>query len=244
MRAALLIALSICTLGIILPNASYAQDADVGAVSDPMEGLNRGVFKVNDALDRAILEPVARGYRTMTPEGVRLGVRNFLRNLRSPINFANQVLQGDLTGAGEQLLRTTVNTVFGIGLFDVADSMGLAYEQEDFGQTLATWGIGDGPYIVAPILGPSNARDLVGVAVDTYADPIRLWLENTDRSHWYYTRVAANTIDAREELLDVVSDLRKNSIDYYAAVRSAYSQRREAMIRDDGYDSSSAPDIP
>lgn len=206
-------------------------------VSDPLERVNRTTFAVNDAIDRAVLEPVARGYRAVVPRPVRTGIRNFLRNLRSPVNIANQALQGDIDGVARDVTRTALNTVVGVGgLIDVGTAAGIKYEYEDFGQTLAVWGVGHGPYLVLPLLGSSSARDTAGMLVDGYADPVRLYLYNTDREEWYFARVAMQTVDKREELLDALDDLRRNSFDFYAALRSAYYQKRAALARDDNPD--------
>lgn len=222
---------------------SACASGSAGEVADPAEGLNRGIFKFNDAVDTAVLSPVAKGYRAVVPQPARTGVRNFLHNLKTPTILANNLLQGDLQGAGVTLTRFLANTLIGLGgVFDVAAKGGLPYRDEDFGQTLGTWGVGSGPYIVLPLFGPSSARDTAGLLVDTYTDPVRLWLTNTDREEWYIGKVAVATVDKREELLDVLADLKKNSIDYYAAVRSAYSQRRIAEISNQG--GSGGGDLP
>ncbi len=202
-----------------------------GEIHDPYEDFNRTMFDVHNAVDQAVLEPAARGYRAITPKLVRDGVTNILRNLRSPVNMANNLLQGNIEGAAGDLSRAVINTSFGLGGFlDIAADTGLEYKQNDFGQTLAVWGVDHGPYLFIPVWGPSSARDLTGLAVDSFADPLRLYLFNTDREIWHYGRMAATGIDTRESLLDALDDLRRNSFDYYAAVRSAYYQRRQAMI--------------
>jgi len=133
--------------------------------------------------------------------------------------------------------------LFGFGgLVDVAGMEGVNYREEDFGQTLGVWGAGHGSYLVLPLLGPSSVRDTTGLLVDGYTDPVRLWLVNTDREGWYYGRVVVTSVDKREALLDVLSDLKKNSVDYYAAMRSAYIQKRDAQVR--GNDDADLPDIP
>lgn len=214
-------------------------------ISDPMEGLNRGTFAVNEAIDKAVLEPVARGYRYVTPKPVRQGVRNFLRNLRSPIIMGNQLLQGDLEGFGNASARLFINTLLGVGgIFDIADWGGIPYEPEDFGQTLAVWGVGQGPYVVIPILGPSTVRDGTGMLVDTFVDPVRIYMFNHDLEWLHYTRVGVSAIDQREELLELVDDLRANSFDYYAAIRSAYYQRRQALVSDMDPSNATSVDIP
>ncbi|MGE4313603.1 MAG: VacJ family lipoprotein [Pseudobdellovibrionaceae bacterium] len=213
--------------------AKAGASTDTAEISDPFEETNRGILKFNEAVDKGAIEPVARGYRYIVPTPARKGIHNFLTNLRSPTDFANQVLQGDVEGAGNQLSRTIINTLIGVGgLFDVAGSENLPHEQEDFGQTLAVWGVGHGPYLMVPVLGPSSARDLSGDLIDSYVDPVRLWLFNTDNEEWYYAKVLVGVVDTREGLLDVIDDLRTNSIDYYATLRSVYAQNRAALVND------------
>ncbi|MAZ76224.1 MAG: vacJ like lipofamily protein [Micavibrio sp.] len=215
-------------------------------IPDPIEGVNRATLQVNEALDKAILEPTARGYRAVTPGFFRTLVSNFLTNLKSPVTIGNQLLQGDLKGAGNATARMVINTLAGFGgILDLADEGGIPHEPEDFGQTLATWGVGDGMYIVLPLLGPSSARDAAGIVVDSYADPLRLYLFNVEDEGLDYARVSATVLSERERLLDVIEDLRKNSFDYYAAIRSAYYQNRQSLIRDEKTSGSAAgPDIP
>ena len=211
-------------------------------ISDPFEGTNRAVFAFNNFIDDALIHPLAGGYKAVVPEPAREGVSNFLRNLSSPMRFANQLLQGDLKGAGNELFRTVVNTLVGVGgIFDVAGYEGYEHEPEDFGQTLAVWGVPEGPYFVVPFLGPSNMRDSTGFAVDGMADPLRHYLFNTDRETTYWVKTGADYFDLRVSLVDLQKDLEANSIDYYAAVRSIYTQRRQGLIRDDNPDN--APDL-
>lgn len=214
-------------------------------ISDPLEGMNRGIFAFNEAVDKAVIEPVARGYRWAAPKPVRSSVRNFLRNLKSPLVMGNELLQGDLEGFANASGRLFINTILGVGgLFDVADMGGIPYEPEDFGQTLAVWGVGNGPYVMIPLLGPSTARDATGLLVDSFADPVRIYMFNHDLEWLHYTRVGVGAIDQREELLDIIDDLRANSFDYYASLRSAYYQRRQALVNDMDPDSTTAPEIP
>lgn len=201
-------------------------------ISDPFESANRAVFSFNQGFDNLILHPVIEGYRTVVPSPARTGVSNFLQNLKSPVHFANQVLQGDIGGAATVLQRAVINTLLGLGLFDVAGHEGIKHESEDFGQTLAVWGVGSGPYIVVPFLGPSSLRDYVGYAVDAFADPLRMYLFNIDEEGWAWARTGADYFVLRDSLMDVLKDLEKNSVDYYAATRSVYVQRRNAQIAD------------
>lgn len=222
-------------LCIGLAGCSTTSTYQSGEIDDPMEGFNRAVFAFNDAADQVLVRPIAKGYRAVVPRPARTGLSNFLRNLRAPVNLANELLQGDLDGAGDVLTRTAVNTFIGLGgLIDVAAMEGIPYDQEDFGQTLAVWGVGHGPYVVLPVLGPSSVRDATGTGVDMFLDPLNWYFYNVQPKNegWRYARTAAEGVVKREELLDALDDLRRNSFDYYAAMRSAYVQRRAAMVSD------------
>ncbi len=219
---------------------------NTGAIYDPLEESNRATFAFNQTMDDIIIMPVVKGYETALPEPARDGIDNVLRNLRSPTTLANQLLQGDIKGAGNVVLRAAINTFVGLGgLFDVAGREGIPYEYEDFGQTLATWGVGHGPYIVVPLIGPSSMRDYAGYFIDSYADPLRWYLFNTHNEGIYYGKVGVEYIALRSSLVDVLEDLEKSSIDYYAATRSTYYQRREALVNDlNGQDADTAINIP
>jgi len=208
----------------------YAGDIEI---SDPFEDTNRAVFAFNNVVDDTVIHPVLRGYRTVLPSEAREGVHNFLINIGSPVNFINQLLQGDVDGAGDTFVRTAVNTLIGLGgLIDVAGHEGIEHDPEDFGQTLGTWGVGHGPYLVVPLLGPSSLRDYSGYFVDSMMDPIRIYYDNIDEMHIYYTKTGVRYMDMRNELMDLLIDLEASSIDYYASVRSTYYQNRAAMVKD------------
>ncbi|NCT40156.1 MAG: VacJ family lipoprotein [Alphaproteobacteria bacterium] len=241
--------LTVATLSVLALNACATQNQSVMddgvVISDPLEDTNRAVFKFNEVVDDNIIHPAIKGYRFVVPKEVRNSLGNFLRNLRSPVIFANQVLQGDIEGAGNVLLRTAINTFTGFGgLFDFAAKEGMPHESEDFGQTLATWGLDNGPYLVVPLLGPSTARDSVGYIVDAYADPLRWYLFDSGQEHLSYQRTGLNYLNVRDNLMDVLEDLRRSSIDYYASTRSIYYQRRDALIRDENPDDAVAVSIP
>ena len=243
-----LVALLSVGMGGLTSCASIGNSAEhnEGGIYDPFESSNRLVMSFNQGVDFVIVNPVIKGYRTVAPKPVRSGIRNFLRNLRSPITFANQLLQGDLPGARDVLVRTAVNTTVGVGgIFDVAGYEGIEYEPEDFGQTLAVWGVGDGPYMVVPFIGPSSLRDYSGYFVDSMADPLRMYLHNIDEDGIYYAKVGADYLDIRESVADSLTELKSSSIDYYAAVRSTYFQHRQALINDHkGTATTSLPAIP
>lgn len=220
------------------PSVAFAQEAN-----DPWEGFNRDLYAVHDSVDRAVLEPVARGYRAVTPRPVRQGVLNFLRNLRGPAIFANDVLQGEPERAGVTAARFSVNSTIGIlGIFDPAARMGLERHDEDFGQTLGVWGVGPGPYIFIPVMGPSNVRDLSGRIVDNVFDPFT-WARGEDAGIARGTRGALTGISTREQLLDSIEDIRATSMDPYVSIRSSYGLLRESAIQNGRSDVQDLPEF-
>lgn len=201
--------------------------------NDPFEPLNRAIFGVNEAIDFLVLGPAAYTYNTVVPDPIRESVRSFTANLLSPLTIVNQLLQGDFDGAMYATGRFLTNTVLGAGgIADVASAAGIPDQPEDFGQTLAVWGFGEGPYVVLPLLGPSNLRDTVGYAVDTVGDPVRLWTHAQDRDGLYLAKGAARGLDTRARLNGEIENLRKTSVDYYATLRSLYRQKRAADVAD------------
>lgn len=226
------------------PETAASESYTVSAeIADPIEPLNRAVFSFNNALDMFLIEPAAKGYNAIFPTFVRDGIQNFMRNLKSPLIIGNNLLQGEVGDAGVATARFVINSTAGIaGLVDVASAQGLTYESEDFGQTLGKWGVGDGFYLVLPVIGPSSLRDGVGMGVDAFADPVRIVAFDADNEWIYYTRNIVEGFDNRARLVNAVEDLRRNSLDFYATIRSAYSQKRQALIRDENPDAS--PDIP
>ena len=199
-------------------------------IYDPLEPLNRAIFSFNNVADRIVLEPIANGYRKL-PSPVQTGLNNFMSNLRAPLVIVNQLLQGQGENAVQSSGRFIVNSTIGVfGLFDVAERIGIEEKEEDFGQTLATWGVGEGFYIVLPLFGPSNTRDATGMALTMITDPINAYAVSEGEAWLVPTRTAINAIDQRSQIIDEVNALRDNSIDYYAAVRSSYYQNRKAAI--------------
>ncbi len=200
--------------------------------NDPLELLNRFTFAFNLMLDTMVFQPVAATYRFLLPAEVRNSVRNTVRNLRSPLIFVNDVLQGELERAETTLVRFLVNSTIGVlGLFDVAADMGYPYHNEDFGQTLGAHGMGEGFYLVLPILGPSSPRDGIGMLVDYYLDPISYAADAADVEDFLLARTIADGIDTRARNIEVIEDLQRDSIDFYARVRSLYRQSRANDIR-------------
>jgi phospholipid-binding lipoprotein MlaA len=201
--------------------------------NDPLEPMNRYFFEVNYALDELLIKPIASWYDVILPTPVEHSVHNFLRNLNGPVILANDLFQGNGKRAGITAKRFLINTTLGAGgLFDVAaDWFGLTYHDEDFGQTLAVWGTGEGPYLVVPILGPSNPRDLGGKAVDSAIDPWGYVFHHYDITELSYARAVIEGIDLRARNLDTLDAIRKGAIDYYATIRSLYRQHRNDAIK-------------
>ena len=211
-------------------SSDFETEYNVDEIFDPLEPINRVIFGFNNIADKIILEPTAKGYRKL-PSPVQSGISNFLSNLRMPLVIVNQLLQGQGGNAIESTGRFLVNTTVGVfGLGDVADKLGLEEKYEDYGQTLAIWGVGDGFYIVLPIFGPSNLRDTAGLLLTATTDPINAYAVSEGEGWVVPVRTTINAVDRRSKIIDEVNALRNNSIDYYAAVRSSYYQNRKAAI--------------
>lgn len=220
----------------ILAGCATAPGTDRLAERDPLEGFNRGVWKVNRGLDTVVVKPVSTVYRTVTPRPARRGLSRVLANLSEPFFFINNLLQGKPDRAVHNLGRFIVNSTIGVGgLADHATGMGIKPAAEDFGQTLAKWGVNGGPYLVLPILGPSTLRDGVGSGVAQFADPYRVCLRECGLlSGTEQLGVTAfEVVSVRSDMTDSGADAYlKTSLDPYAAARSAYLQRRRAQILD------------
>lgn len=198
--------------------------------NDPLEPTNRVLYRVNDAIDTAVLAPVARGYRAVVPGAVRRPIHNVVRNSISPARFVNGVLQGKPRRAGDALMRFLINTTVGVGgLFDVATDWGYPAHETDFGMTLALWGIPEGPFVFLPIFGPSNPRDTVGVAGSILSDPLT-WVTFGGSSAVGWTRYGVAALDARERALDPIDEVKRTALDPYATFRSLYRQNRQSEI--------------
>jgi|SaaInl4_135m_RNA_FD_contig_71_985323_length_1770_multi_3_in_0_out_0_2 phospholipid-binding lipoprotein MlaA len=197
-------------------------------INDPLEPTNRAIFDFNQGFDRALLKPAAEGYREVFPSGVRNSINNVLHNVRTPVILANDILQGESVRAVETLTRFAVNTVLGMGgLFDVAGQYGMERHTEDFGQTLAVWGFGEGFYLMLPVFGPSSPRDTIGLVVDSFIDPIGYFASFPVQ----FGRSAVEGIDKRSKVLEPLEEIERTSVDFYATIRSLYRQRREDEIR-------------
>ncbi|SDP16103.1 phospholipid-binding lipoprotein MlaA [Ralstonia sp. 25mfcol4.1] len=198
--------------------------------ADPLEPMNRVVFTVNDKADTYVAQPLAKGYKAVTPEPARLAVTNFFNNFSDVGNFANNVLQGRPVEAVETMMRVAVNTVLGIGgLIDVATAAGMPRHSTDFGLTLGTWGVPAGPYLVLPLFGPSSIRDGVGVAGSIFLDPAHYF-----DTAWRYSMFGINVVNTRTNMLGATDLLSQAALDKYAFVRDAYTQRRQYLLTGGG----------
>lgn len=208
--------------------------AEFHETNDALEPTNRALFDVHEAADRNVLQPVAEAYRDVVPQGIRVAVRNILGNLRAPVILANDLLQGNVSRARVTLGRFMVNSTIGVGgIIDVAREWGVPGHSEDFGQTLAVWGVGEGHYIFVPLLGPSNPRDLLGQGVDFAINPLSWFGQGilVDAGGW--TQLGLTVVDTREALLEPIDQVRATSLDPYSTLRSAYRQRRGYEIRNE-----------
>ena len=227
--------LSILFVTLLVLN--YSNKTSAEDVKDCFEGLNRATFAFNQGLDKAIFKPISKGYRKL-PMPIRTGTSNVISNLSNLITIPNNVLQGDLKAAGLNTARLTVNTTIGIfGIFDVAQQMGLVknYKKEDYGQTLGTWGVGEGCYLVLPVLGPSTVRDSIGTLASVLGgDPWYNVTVKNDTQYFkdsdYYFSKGTDGINFRSKNIETFDNLEKNSMDFYASVRSLYIQDRKQKI--------------
>jgi len=233
-RHTLVLAVAAATLA----GGCATNDTGAAEVWDPIETPNRFIFSINRAVDIIAIRPMAVVYRDWMPKPAQRGVHNVLENLGEPVTAINEVVQGDPSRAATTLARFVVNSTIGLaGLFDVASSIGLSKTKEDFGKTVGYYaGVepeNGGPYLVLPLAGPSNARDAAGLMADYAVDPFRIltYALNVDQLLYSGTRYGATVLDTRVRTMYALDDLEKNSVDYYAALRSAYTQQRADLIR-------------
>jgi len=235
------IKIAVYIVALVLAFSSNTFAAEKYSANECFEKFSRGTLKFNQALDKAIFKPVAKGYRAL-PVPIRTGSSNFIENLRSLLTFSNNILQGDLKGAGNTAGRFTINTTVGIlGIFDPASKMGFEKKsREDFGQTLGVWGADSGCYFVLPVLGPTTARDTLGLVGNVFIDPVYHLTHGSETDlvvgnenvgeHNYYIYKGTDAVDFRSKNIESIDSLEKNSIDFYASVKSLYLQNRAQKI--------------
>lgn len=222
-------------LGLVAAALAGCASVQTPTPGDPLEGLNRTVFKFNDTLDTYALKPVAKGYKWAVPQPVRSSVTNFFSNIGDVYVAANELLELKIADGVGDVMRVVINTVFGVGgLFDVATAARLPKHSADFGVTLGHYGVPSGPYLVLPLLGPSTVRDAAGLAVDYYGNP----LSYVHPSSVSWALYGVNLVNTRANLLTTVDVLSAAAIDKYSFIRNAYLQRRQFLITGgDGADS-------
>ncbi len=241
MRSIKLIILS--ALGLCLAGCASAPAGQATDPGDPYEATNRQIFSFDMWLDRTLLLPTAENYNAIVPEFGRNRVHDLLANLDLPVTFANDILQASPHRAGETFLRFSVNATIGLGgLFDPATHFGMPDQSEDFGQTLGVWGVGGDPYLMLPALGPSSPRDVAGRAGDVALDPLT-WIRFKQHIWWMGGRQYMKVLDARARSIDTLSDLERQSVDFYASTRSLYRQYRASEIRNGVPDTKDLPDL-
>jgi phospholipid-binding lipoprotein MlaA len=243
-KTALLLVLALCSACSTLPSKSALPGAPSLSINpaDPWENWNRRVFGVNEAVDKAVLKPVAQGYAKVVPQPVRGGVSNFFGNLSDAWSAVNNLLQGKVKNSFSDVARFGANSVFGIlGIFDVASDMGFEPQREDLGQTLGYWGIPAGPYLVLPVLGPSSLRDSSAVPFDRLATSPSSFISNTGLQASLTT---LQVVDIRANLLGASQALDAISLDKYAFIRDAYLQRRRSLVYDGNPPEVAEPEDP
>lgn len=200
---------------------------------DPFEPINRKIFHFNRVIDGLTFEPFSNLYRMTVNEKIQESIASFLYNLTEPVTLANDFLQTKKDKGFEAFCRFMINTTFGVfGLFDVAKKLGLPRHQEDFGQTLRTWGVPPGPYLVVPFLGSSTPTSLVGRLGDFYLSPYNYYMVHHNKTQYIYIRFGVDTLVRRAQYADDIKNFRENSLDFYVAVRSFYLQNQQAQIQD------------
>ena len=229
-RSTVVFGLALLCAGCAASTRDAAVTDDVDTEHDPAEPVNRAVFKANMAADHAVMKPVAQAYSDHVPEGVQKGIHNVVQNLKEPAVAVNDALQGNIQHAWQSVQRLAVNSTAGVaGIFDVADKLGIPPHKADFGQTLAVWGVGEGPFVELPLLGPSNARDTVGTVVDMAMNPLT-FVGGAPATYAGVATGGANMVDTRAQHLHDLDELERNSLDYYATLRSVYKQHRDSEI--------------
>ena len=218
-------------LAVFLAGCASPGDMEARENNDPFEPFNRAVSTFNDRVDENFALPIARAYANILPEGVRNSIHGFIYNTELPITFANDILQFAPVRASQTLARFAVNSTIGLGgLFDPATKFRIPDHQEDFGQTLGFYGIGEGPYLVLPFLGPAPPRDIAGRVADIFFDPLT-YSGLREAGWWGAGREATDLIDTRSRNIDSLASLRTGSLDFYATIRSIYRQYRNAEIQ-------------
>lgn len=229
--------LAACLLGPVAacaprPPASNPEAlAEYKQTNDPLEPTNRVFYKINEGLDTVILKPAAVAYVHVVPGALRTGIHNMLANLDTPVQLGNDMLEGKPRRAGDTYMRFLINTTVGLlGFFDVAKRWGYPNHDADFGMTLASWGVPEGPFLFLPVLGPTDPRDAIGFGVDTVADPFGWVGQGTAVTAARWGRFGLTAVDERSRVLGEIDSIKRTALDPYATFRSLYRQHRHSQI--------------
>ena len=234
-------ATAVLALGLLQACATTGLSVRAENPTDPLESFNRSVFSFNDALDQAVVKPVALAYKRVTPAPIRTGVTNFFGNISDILSLFNNAFQLKRVETTDTLFRVTVNSLWGLGgIFDVASDMNIPKHTEDFGQTLGYWGVVSGPYLVLPVLGPSTLRDSAGMLVDYQADLVTLTSNVPARN----TMTAVRAVNLRANFLDAGNVLDEAALDKYTFAREIYLQRRRSLLGRSGDQKEERFDLP
>jgi phospholipid-binding lipoprotein MlaA len=235
--------LGLCGPVLCFMGAGCATTPPSPAANDPYEQTNRDMLKLNAEIDHHFVTPTVRRYRLVVPEGGRRRVHNVLGNLSLPTIFVNDMLQGEVSRAGKSMWRLVLNSTVGIaGIWDPASKIGIPGHGEDFGQTLAVWGVKEGPYLVLPFFGPSNPRDATGLGVDTAMDPTNQ-IHFKQHLWWAGAREYFTLLDLKSQTYQTVQGIQRNSVDYYSSLRNFYRQFRNEQIRNGHNQAQDLPDF-
>jgi phospholipid-binding lipoprotein MlaA len=220
---------AVILLGVLLATGCATIDPEFADPRDPWESLNRSVFSFNEGVDKAVMKPLSQIYKAVTPDPIDQGITNFFNNIGDVASFVNNLLQFKIKSALNDIGRVVINTTVGIGgLFDVASNLNLPRQNEDFGQTLGVWGMGSGPYMVLPFLGPSSGRDTLGKVGDWFTNPTHCIEDSTLR----YSLRGLDILDTRGDLLNTTRVIDEAALDPYVFMRDAYLQRRLDKVYD------------
>jgi phospholipid-binding lipoprotein MlaA len=235
----------VCAFGLLTAGCASSDNQEASAADDPLEPMNRYFFDLNQKLDRHAALPAATFYTDAVPQPARVSVHNFLDNLGGPVNVVNDLLELQINNAGKAAARFLVNTTIGVaGIFDIATDWGFPARDRDFGETLGTYGVPQGPYLVLPFRGPTTVRDLGGNYIDGFFSPLYYWHVNyTGKQYVGLVKSTIGSMDNRSRNIITYRDIERASVDFYATMRDYYRQRRQRLIEDRSAPTEELPDF-
>ena len=237
--------LLVCLSGLVAAGCAASGNQEAATADDPLEPMNRYFFDLNERLDRHAALPAATFYTDTIPSPARQGVHNFLDNLGGPVNMVSDLLEAQFTNAGNAAARFVVNSTIGVaGIFDVASDWGLPARSRDFGETLGTYGVPQGPYLVLPLRGPTAVRDISGDYIDGFFSPLYYWhVQYTGKQYVGLVKSTIGSVDNRSRNIVTYRDIERASVDFYATMRDLYRQRRQRLIEDKSGPTAELPDF-